>query len=156
KNKVNFLAIQETKMENMEDLCVRQCWGNLAFDHVHSDAVGNSGGILCVWDPKSFNKSNVTVSDYFVISRGHWRLTDQKMMIIAVYAPPQQRYAIEILTRFNMLDCNAVVNPIVPGCKLKLEEDGHVDETLFKKLVGSLMYITTTRPDIQFVSLWHS
>ncbi|GKB76957.1 RNA-directed DNA polymerase, eukaryota, partial [Tanacetum coccineum] len=78
-------------MENMEDLCVRQCWGNLAFDHVHSDAVGNSGGILCVWDPNSFGKSNVTLSDYFVISRGHWRLTGQKMMIIAVYAPQDSK-----------------------------------------------------------------
>ncbi|GKA93538.1 RNA-directed DNA polymerase, eukaryota [Tanacetum coccineum] len=91
KNKVNFLVIQETKMENMEDLCVRQCWGNLAFDHVHSDAVGNSGGILYVWDPNSFGKSNVTLSDYFVISRGHWRLTGQKMMIIAVYAPQDSK-----------------------------------------------------------------
>ncbi|GJU99982.1 putative RNA-directed DNA polymerase [Tanacetum coccineum] len=53
----------------------------------------------------------------------------------------QQRYAIEILTRFNMLDCNAVVNPIVPGCKLKLEEDGHVDETLFKKLPAKCVTI---------------
>nr|GEX43021.1 retrotransposon-related protein [Tanacetum cinerariifolium] len=26
-----------------------------------------------------------------------------------------------------------------------------MDETLYKSLVGSLMYITTTRPDIQFV-----
>nr|GEY22961.1 RNA-directed DNA polymerase, eukaryota [Tanacetum cinerariifolium] len=82
---------KETKMENMKDFCVRQCWGNLAFDHVHSDAVKNSGGTLCVWDPNSFSKSNVTVSDYFVISRGHWRLTDQKMMIIAVYAPQESK-----------------------------------------------------------------
>ncbi|GJX09413.1 RNA-directed DNA polymerase, eukaryota [Tanacetum coccineum] len=71
--------------------CVRQCWGNLGFDHVHSDAVGNSGGILCVWDPNSFSKNSVTVSDYFVMCRGHWRLTDQKMMIIAVYAPQESK-----------------------------------------------------------------
>ncbi|GKC00221.1 retrovirus-related pol polyprotein from transposon TNT 1-94 [Tanacetum coccineum] len=63
----------------------------------------------------------------------------------------QQKYAVEILARFNMLDCNAVVNPIVPGCKLKMEEGEPMNETLFKSLVGSLMYITTTRPDIQFV-----
>nr|GEU60672.1 hypothetical protein [Tanacetum cinerariifolium] len=67
----------------------------------------------------------------------------------------QQKYAVEILTRFNMLDCNTVVNPIVPGCKLKLEEGEPIDETLYKSLVGSLMYITTMRPDIQFVEhLW--
>ncbi|GJW52675.1 RNA-directed DNA polymerase, eukaryota [Tanacetum coccineum] len=56
-NKVNFLAIQETKMENMEFRCVRSCWGNYAFDYIHSNSVGNSGGILCAWDPNSFRKS---------------------------------------------------------------------------------------------------
>ncbi|GJT27728.1 V-type proton ATPase subunit H [Tanacetum coccineum] len=43
KNKVNFLTVQETKMEKMDDLCVKQCWGNLAFDHNHSEAVGILG-----------------------------------------------------------------------------------------------------------------
>ena len=51
KNKVNFLTLQETKMEIMDTFCVKKCWGNMAFEYVHSEAVGNSGGILCVWDP---------------------------------------------------------------------------------------------------------
>nr|GEX01492.1 RNA-directed DNA polymerase, eukaryota [Tanacetum cinerariifolium] len=37
---VNFLALQETKMENMELFSVKMCWGNFAFDYVHSDSVG--------------------------------------------------------------------------------------------------------------------
>nr|GFB17648.1 RNA-directed DNA polymerase, eukaryota [Tanacetum cinerariifolium] len=56
-NKVNFLAIQETKTENMELRCVRSCWGNYAFDYIHSNSVGNSGGIMCAWDPNSFRKT---------------------------------------------------------------------------------------------------
>ncbi|GKA08008.1 RNA-directed DNA polymerase, eukaryota [Tanacetum coccineum] len=87
RNKVNFLALQETKMENMDLICVKTCWGNLAFDYVHSDSVGNSGGILCVWDPNFFCKSNATISDYFVMVRGVWRLTGQDLLMIAVYAP---------------------------------------------------------------------
>ncbi|KAL4568673.1 hypothetical protein LXL04_024288 [Taraxacum kok-saghyz] len=63
----------------------------------------------------------------------------------------QRKYAADMLTRFNMRDCNAVVNPMVPGCKLQHDDAEPVDETVFKQLVGSLMYITTTRPDIQFV-----
>nr|GFD26919.1 RNA-directed DNA polymerase, eukaryota, reverse transcriptase zinc-binding domain protein [Tanacetum cinerariifolium] len=39
KNKENFLALQETKMENMELFSVKMCWGNFAFDYVHSDSV---------------------------------------------------------------------------------------------------------------------
>ncbi|GKA07313.1 retrovirus-related pol polyprotein from transposon TNT 1-94 [Tanacetum coccineum] len=63
----------------------------------------------------------------------------------------QRKYAAEILSRFDMESCNAVVNPIVLGCKLRCKDGESVDETLFKQLVGSLMYITITRPAIQFV-----
>ncbi|GJT93605.1 hypothetical protein Tco_1082450 [Tanacetum coccineum] len=37
----------------------------------------NSGGILCVWDPNSFCKSNATISDYFVMVRE----TEQKVKV---------------------------------------------------------------------------
>ncbi|GKD60173.1 RNA-directed DNA polymerase, eukaryota, partial [Tanacetum coccineum] len=91
KNKVNFLAIQETKMESIDLISVKLCWGNLRFDHVHSDSVGNSGGILCVWDSDSFRKDSVTVSDYFVIIRGVWLKTNVNLLIVVVYAPHDSR-----------------------------------------------------------------
>ncbi|CAA7062104.1 unnamed protein product [Microthlaspi erraticum] len=63
----------------------------------------------------------------------------------------QGKYALEVLKRFNMEDCNAVYNPMVPGSKLDMDEEGErVDETFYKQIIGSLMYITTTRPDLQF------
>ncbi|GJT43876.1 RNA-directed DNA polymerase, eukaryota [Tanacetum coccineum] len=71
----------------MEDICVRHCWGNSIFDHAYSDSVGSSRGILCIWDPNSFNKHSVTVSDYFVIIRGTWRTSRQKVLMIVVYGP---------------------------------------------------------------------
>nr|GEU79589.1 RNA-directed DNA polymerase, eukaryota [Tanacetum cinerariifolium] len=52
-------------------------------------SVGNSGGILCVWDPKMFKKTNSTVSDYFVTVRGDWMPNDKKPLIISVYAPQE-------------------------------------------------------------------
>nr|GFA60316.1 RNA-directed DNA polymerase, eukaryota [Tanacetum cinerariifolium] len=90
-NKVNFLSLQETKMEVMDILCVKLCWGNIAFEYVHSDAVGNSGGILCVWDHICYYKENVMKFDSFVIIRGVWRATGVKLMIIVVYAPHEQK-----------------------------------------------------------------
>ncbi|RDX73622.1 putative mitochondrial protein, partial [Mucuna pruriens] len=61
----------------------------------------------------------------------------------------QKKYIKEMLDRFNMLDCNLVKNPIVPSIKLlKIDQGVEVDSILFKQLVGSLMYLTTTRPDI--------
>lgn len=51
-----------------------------------------------------------------------------------------------------MADCNPVRNPIVPGTKLTKEGVGEeVDGTLYKQLVGCLMYITVTRPDMMYV-----
>jgi hypothetical protein len=57
-----------------------------------------------------------------------------------------------VLDRFKMDQCNPVKNPVVPGHKLSKDEDGErVDSTLYKKIVGSLMYLTVTRPDITFI-----
>ncbi|GKB76264.1 RNA-directed DNA polymerase, eukaryota [Tanacetum coccineum] len=73
-------------MENINLFSIKRCWGKLAFDYAHSASVGNSGGILCVWDPKSFSKLNVTISDYFVMVRGDWIPNGTKLLIISIYA----------------------------------------------------------------------
>ena len=47
---------------------------------------------------------------------------------------------------------NSVHNPSVLGCKLMKDEDEiNVDKTYYKQVVGSLNYLTATRPDIMFV-----
>ncbi|GJY18105.1 hypothetical protein Tco_0389596 [Tanacetum coccineum] len=40
---VNFLTLQETKMESIDLFEIKRCWGNFAFDYVHSASVGKSG-----------------------------------------------------------------------------------------------------------------
>ena len=64
----------------------------------------------------------------------------------------QRKYALEVLERFGMDKSNPVHNPIVPGTKLLKDEDGvKVDSTFYKQIVGSLMYLTATRPYMMFV-----
>ncbi|GJT26024.1 RNA-directed DNA polymerase, eukaryota [Tanacetum coccineum] len=87
KNKISFLSLQETKMEEMEDNVVRSLWGNMDFDYSHSPSVGFSGGILCVWNKSCFSKCNEARSDYFVLVEGVWKQTGTKLLIIGVYAP---------------------------------------------------------------------
>lgn len=61
----------------------------------------------------------------------------------------QKKYAMDTLKKFGMESCNPVKNPIVPGNKLTKEGDGPmVDSAAFKQLVGSLRYLTATRPDL--------
>lgn len=61
----------------------------------------------------------------------------------------QKKYALETLEKFGMGDCNSVRNPMIPGNKLTKEGEGRsVDPTIFKQIVGSLRYLTATRPDL--------
>nr|GEV82295.1 hypothetical protein [Tanacetum cinerariifolium] len=63
----------------------------------------------------------------------------------------QSKFALEILKKFRMNSCDPVDIPMVN--RLKLDEDPlgiPVDQTRFRSMVGSLMYLTASRPDFVF------
>jgi hypothetical protein len=63
----------------------------------------------------------------------------------------QESYAKEILKKFNMADCNPVSTPCITGLKLsKVGEGKLVNSTMYRSLVGNLMYLTATRPDLAY------
>ncbi|GAA0186226.1 hypothetical protein LIER_33514 [Lithospermum erythrorhizon] len=65
----------------------------------------------------------------------------------------QRQYAETVLKRFGMTNCNPVSSSIAPGFKVDHDRIGkHVNETLYKQMVGSLMYLTSTRADIMFAT----
>nr|GEW41474.1 RNA-directed DNA polymerase, eukaryota [Tanacetum cinerariifolium] len=86
-HKVNFLALQETKMDRITHMDVKFIWGNSNYQFVSSDSVGNSGGILCIWEATVFKKAYVTVSDNFIAIYGTWISNSSKVLIVVVYAP---------------------------------------------------------------------
>ncbi|GJT28614.1 RNA-directed DNA polymerase, eukaryota, reverse transcriptase zinc-binding domain protein [Tanacetum coccineum] len=90
--KVDFkeeASYSETKIEQVELFDIRSCWGNLTFEFVVGPLVGNSGGILCVWDSNMLHKENHTISDYFIAIMGKWLPNDKNLLIISVYAPQE-------------------------------------------------------------------
>ncbi|GJV52789.1 RNA-directed DNA polymerase, eukaryota [Tanacetum coccineum] len=105
-NRVNFVSLQETKMENIDLWGIKRCWGNYDFDYVYSEAVGNSGGILSIWDPNVFKKLNATVSDFFTIVRGTWLPSGKKLLVISVYAPQELRDKKMLWDYLVMVICN--------------------------------------------------
>jgi uncharacterized protein len=63
----------------------------------------------------------------------------------------QKKYMNEILEKFKMESCNSMSTLVETSIKLLKEGDGRVIEpTLYKSLVGSLRYLTITRPDIVY------
>jgi hypothetical protein len=64
----------------------------------------------------------------------------------------QGKYAVEILKRFDMLECKSMNTPMETNLKLLVDTSSElVDATLYRQIIGSLMYLTNTRPDICFV-----
>eukprot|EP00253_Pinus_taeda_P008888 PITA_08888 len=64
----------------------------------------------------------------------------------------QDKYVEAVLKRFNMQNSKAAVTPTVVGLKLTKEDSNKdFDPKLYKSIVGSLMYLIVTRPDIMHV-----
>ena len=61
------------------------------------------------------------------------------------------KYAAEVLQRFCMQDCKPVLTPMEQNLKLSKFEGGEkVDSTTYRQLIGSLIYLTNTRPDLSY------
>jgi hypothetical protein len=64
----------------------------------------------------------------------------------------QGKYAVEILKRFGMMDCKSVTTPMMTNSKFLCDTSSEiVDAILYRQMIGSLMYLMNTRPDICFV-----
>ncbi|GJR45806.1 retrovirus-related pol polyprotein from transposon TNT 1-94 [Tanacetum coccineum] len=56
-----------------------------------------------------------------------------------------------LLKKYELADCASVKCPMPPPNNLGHDESGvSVNETQFKGMIGSLMYLTVSKPDIQF------
>nr|GEW91971.1 retrotransposon protein, putative, unclassified [Tanacetum cinerariifolium] len=65
----------------------------------------------------------------------------------------QSENILDILKRFVMENCDIVSTPMVEQAKLKLDLVGKpVAHTDYRSMIGSLMYVTSSRPDIMFAT----
>jgi hypothetical protein len=63
----------------------------------------------------------------------------------------QGKYVVEILKRFDMLECKPMNTPMETKLKPLVDTLSElIDATLYRQIIGSLMYLTNTRPDICF------
>ncbi|KAK5841463.1 hypothetical protein PVK06_003784 [Gossypium arboreum] len=63
----------------------------------------------------------------------------------------QQAFAQKVLSKFSMSKCKPVSTPVALGEKLSsINEHDRIDEKEYRSLVGCLLYLTATRPDILY------
>jgi hypothetical protein len=82
-----------------------------------------------------------------------FKMKDLDLMGLEVWQRPdeiflsQGKYTVEILQRFRMMDCKSMATPMVTNLKLLSDSSSDlVDPTMYRKLIGSLMYLVNTRP----------
>ncbi|GKD24127.1 retrovirus-related pol polyprotein from transposon TNT 1-94 [Tanacetum coccineum] len=64
----------------------------------------------------------------------------------------QSKYALESLKKYGMESCDPVDTPMVEKSKLDEDPQGKaVDPTHYRGMVGTLMYLTSSRPDLVYV-----
>ncbi|WVZ71103.1 LOW QUALITY PROTEIN: hypothetical protein U9M48_019724 [Paspalum notatum var. saurae] len=63
----------------------------------------------------------------------------------------QEKYTRDLLKRFKMDDCKPIETPMPTNAKLEADESGiKVDQTLYRSMIDSLLYLCASRPDIMF------
>ncbi|GKB49347.1 ribonuclease H-like domain-containing protein [Tanacetum coccineum] len=64
----------------------------------------------------------------------------------------QDKYVTEILKKFSFSDVKTASTPMETHKPLLKDADGEdIDEHMYRSMIGSLMYLTSSRPDIMFV-----
>ncbi|GJS53909.1 putative ribonuclease H-like domain-containing protein [Tanacetum coccineum] len=63
----------------------------------------------------------------------------------------ESKYALESLKKYSFDSCDPVDTPIVKKSKLDEDKKGKpVDPSHYRDMIGTLLYLTTSRPDLQF------
>ena len=65
----------------------------------------------------------------------------------------QKKYAQTLLDKFGLKGCKSVATPLISNEKL-IKDDGAepADSNIYRRIVGSLLYLTATRPDVMYAT----
>jgi hypothetical protein len=63
----------------------------------------------------------------------------------------QAKYTKDLIKKFNMAELKPVSTPMSSATSHGPDEDGEaMDQREYRSMIGSLLYLIATRPDIQF------
>lgn len=132
----------------MGTLCILRRDGNIMVRCVYMDDMtftGNNKKCSSSCSIKKFKMTKLEKRPTFL----EWRCHNQKKE----YSCLKKKHMKKILQKFNISNCNPVATPTKVGTKLRQDSlEIIVNTTLYKSLVGSLHYLTITKPDILFIS----
>ncbi|GJR34412.1 hypothetical protein Tco_1210096 [Tanacetum coccineum] len=139
--KGTFLSSWITLLESSRPVSTRK--------QLAMDALWKTFMNLINWDVMGFNNTfqDMCYDNYSQVIIGLQISQNPKGIFIN-----QSKYANEILKKFDLHKSDPVDTPMVE--RTKLDEDllgTPVDQTKYRSMIGSLMYLTASRPDLVFV-----
>lgn len=114
---------------------------------------------------------SIYVDDLMIISKDPLPVQEVKTEMLKVFKMPdleemkaflgtqsfegiflsQKKYALNLLKKFKLDKCKPVVTPLVVNEKM-MKDDGEekANKNIYRTVVGSLLYLTASRPDLMF------
>ena len=63
----------------------------------------------------------------------------------------QRQYALDMLSKYGMADCKPILMPLDQNLKLRADEGQVLDDvTMYREIVGSLIYLTISQLDLSY------
>ena len=117
--------------------------------------------IVCLYVDDLIFTGDYGIADFKTVMESEFEMTHLGLMKFFLGIEVQQsesgifilqsKYASEVLKIFNMSNCKTAPTPVIIGLKLSKDDEGStVDPMLFKRLVGILIYLIATRPNIMY------
>ncbi|PWA95694.1 hypothetical protein CTI12_AA048000 [Artemisia annua] len=81
----DVIGLQETKSGLIDDFWIQDIWGGRGYGY--SQAVGNSEGIIVIWDSRVFTCKEAIGDERFIAVRGSWKGKDEEVFLMCIYGP---------------------------------------------------------------------
>ncbi|MCO5611992.1 hypothetical protein L7F22_066253 [Adiantum nelumboides] len=64
----------------------------------------------------------------------------------------QRQYALDVFSKYGMADCKPISMPLDQNVKLRVDEGQMLEDvTMYRQIVGSLIYFTISWPDLSYL-----
>jgi len=128
-------------------LFIKKAKNDLLFVQIYVDDIifGSTNPLLC----KEFSKTMQDEFEMSMIGELHFFLGLQIKQGKHGLFIHQSKYCTELLKKFHMEACKESSTPMATNCYLDIDETGPVvEQTKYRGMIGSLLYLTASRPNI--------
>jgi hypothetical protein len=101
-----------------------------------------------IFDLKKLLKQKFEMKD---LGELHYFLDIEVIQSLKGISLLQRQYALNKLSKYGMMGCKPISIPLEQNVKLSVDEKDLVeDTTMYRRIVGSLIYMTITRPNLSY------